>query len=293
MLSSVRWLPILCVSTVAFAWPHHAHGICGRPPDARVVPLPMGPVAPINTHVRATLHAGWEQRAFCTVEDAGEVCPAGAFEIVLRHAPGALALEGAIAVARQDSRLADRVTVTFAPLAPLAANSRFELVYRDRNGKIAPRILGTFATGALADTTAPRWIGVSEYFLDGVVPAPAPGSKVVTVAEECAEPTVVFASAASATDDQSPEGAIRYGLWATPDPAAVIEYSEPALAYLVGDRSVPSPRTSAALRITLPIGSSKLPFALPQSKGRTKVGIRAVDLAGNRSAPSELVVRLP
>jgi hypothetical protein len=256
----------------------------------------VGVLAPLDTQVRITMHAGWRTRSFCGAEGPPS-CAEGRFELLLRRAPSAAAggarpsSAALVPVMLRESSFLDAATVTLLPVAPLAARTRYELVYAEHDAKVAPRVVGTFTTSAAVDTTAPKWSGIASHHVVGQA-IRAAGTGVVTLEEECAERGIRFEANESASDDQTPPGQLRYGVWVG-DPTGAIDYSAPPIAYLEGRFEQQRPPKPPLFVLLLDAGDEPKRFVFPQGRRTAKLGLRAVDMAGNTSAPSEMLVKLP
>ncbi len=259
-----------------------ARAICGRPPVAYVSPEPGAP-APLNVHVRVQLHKEWRTSGICAVDDEGrERCPPGKFDFALVQAPGPGASAGEVPIVRRPSLSNEIATVELVPLAPLAPRTRYEVLYIDRGGAVATRILGTFVTGDARDDTPPQWSGVTR----GTFTGHALGARggVIVIRAECSSPSVLLAGAGPATDDATPASSLRYAIWMD-DGHGPIDYASPPLVY---ERGAAGGRTGFFVEH----GGSEVEdsFAPPKGRPRATFGVRAVDWAGNMSAPSEVRV---
>lgn len=275
------------VATAAWAAP--ADAICGRLPDASMTPLPTGMRAPLNARVTLTMPSTWRTRTFC--EDAPRACVDGSFDLVLRHAPSDHA-SGAppvvVATTLRESKAGNLATVVMTPSAPLAARTRYEVVRIERSGKVPLTILGTFATGDAIDDKPPSWPGIKSHHVSSTEPIKRGG--VVTIPMECAENGVQINADTAATDEGTPPSGLRYAVWFADDGSA-IDYASPPAMILQG-QTIPKRNGGDELILMVPLDrDGKL--ALPNDKKKAKLGVRAIDAAGNPSAASEIVVKIP
>jgi hypothetical protein len=258
-----------------------ARAICGRPPAAYVSPE-LGAPAPLNAHVRVRLPKDWRTVGICNVDDGGaERCPVGTFDLALVRAPGAGIARDEVRVSRRDSLANEVATAELVPLAPLERRARYEVVHVDRtpNGGSPPRVLGTFVTGDAKDDTPPTWSGVTRAVFSGK--AGATGTTIVLL-PECMSTSVLF-YAAEPTDDATPAAQLRFAVWMD-DGRGAIDYTAPPRIY---ERGRKTPRG-----FVVEHGGSEVEdaFRPPPGRLRARFGVRAVDWAGNMSAPSEVNV---
>lgn len=266
------------------------------------VPPPIGVRAPRNVRPRVTLHASWRTRSFCPPWGVDRGCIAGRFDLELRPARrSASARDDRVAVDLRESSSGDVATVEIVPRgqALLEPRTRFEILYTELDGKEPSRIIASFETGDALDTTPPSWSGVTshEQLAVAAAPTPKPSSKVVTLDEvACGGPGLRFLGPAAATDDQTRPEDMRYAIWMA-DAAGSIDYLQPPLAIVKGSPDVH--RAPAATTLALTFGGSPPPsdFSFPSGSfppgagtRPVKVGIRAIDLAGNLSIASERMV---
>jgi hypothetical protein len=97
----------------------------------------------------------------------------------------------------------------------------------------------------------------------------------------------IVAEAPEAHDEATPRASLRYGAWIA-DVTGVIDYAMPPLTYvdweggrLLLGRDEAYPENSLC---DLPL------FPFPRDGGKLRLGLRAVDWAGNLSPPSEIVL---
>lgn len=263
------------------------------------VPPPIGVRAPRNVRPRVTLHANWRTRSFCPPWGVDRGCISGRFDLELRPARRSASArpDDRVAVDLRESSSGDVATVEIVPRgqALLEARTRFEILYTELDGKEPSRIVASFETGDTVDTTPPSWSGVTSHEQIGVAapaPTPKPSSKVVTLDEVgCGGPGLRFLGPSPATDDQTRPEDMRYAIWMA-NASGSIDYLQPPLAIVRGSAEVH--RAPAATTLAITFGGSPPPsdFSFPSGAGKrpVKVGIRAIDLAGNLSIASERMV---
>lgn len=285
---------VLCARTLSMAalvattsWALDAGAICGRPADASMVPPPIAVRAPLNARIVLSLPSSWRTKTFC--EDAlSTTCRSGSFELALRIAPGDHATAGApqiVDASLTESALGATATVVMKPRTPLAARTRYEVVRTDKAGKVPILVVGTFTTGDATDEKAPAWSGITSHRVSSTEPRKG----VVSIAEECGVNAIELEGVA-AEDEGTPAKAMRYAVWIV-DQGKAIDYGASPLAILEGN-VWPKHGGGNELVVTVPLErDGKL--ALPNGKKTAKLGMRAIDLAGNASAPSEITVKLP
>jgi hypothetical protein len=266
--------------------------VCGRPGDAITLPPPLGVLAPRNVRPRVTLHASWRTDDFCPPWPVRQKpCAKGAYDLRLRVAGE----DVVIPIDLRTSTSGDVATVEIVPKSALPARTRFEIVHVESSGISPTQVIGTFMTGDAIDQTPPSWLGVTSFQRFGTwpgipLPPPAPRSaatrNVITLDElaDCRGPGVSFSGGPPPTDDATRSEDLRIALWAG-DPAQPIDYTAPPLAYL---RGIPQ-RTS--FDVTFGGDAHPSNFSFERGKLPIKYGLRAVDLAGNVSAPSEITVK--
>lgn len=136
----------------------------------------------------------------------------------------------------------------------------------------ADRVVGVFTTGSLADTAPPTWPGVTK----AVTPKPPAKSADEGGPLECSAPTLRLEGEMAATDDLTARTDIRYALWL----GETLDYDQPPVTWT----TVPD-NWREATSFTLTYG-----LELPKERP-LKLGVRAIDLAGNASPPSELTLK--
>jgi hypothetical protein len=163
------------------------------------------------------------------------------------------------------------------PVAPLAPNAFYVVARRGEPADAtspagSPTLHEDFKTSDHTDTTPPTWSGASaaRYLANGVT-----GDR-----SSCNVPApVIEIDAAEPKDDDTPAAAIVLGVWVA-GPTGAIDYAAaPAvIAHLRAGHAYLGRRYYC--------GESNF----PAKKAAVRLGLRALDLAGNASAPSEVTV---
>jgi hypothetical protein len=243
---------VAIASGVALALaPGAASAICGQPPPVDVWPHHDSGAAPTNTRVVIAMARGWRRGA----------------TLSLRTAPLPGKPRAPIAATERAWTTTDVERATLVPDAPLAPRTAYEL-WTSRG-----EIVGLFTTGDAPDTTPPTFRGVE-------------GARVLerTGPIECGLPRLVANGKALATDDRTEQRDILYAVWAEP---GAIDYTKPPRGWTTAEDD------RRGRGFTLTYGSTEQgddDLDLP-AKRPLRIGIRAIDLAGNASAPSEVTVR--
>jgi hypothetical protein len=196
----------------------------------------------------------------------------------------------------------DRI-VELVPQQPLAPGGRYEIVIATRHeappwrrgrGVVKPsprRHVSPFIAGPSIDETPPIWTGVTGVEVAGrrdwkmVKPD---GTVVIWEDDGRSAPWLVV-RAPAATDDATPEWALSYGVWVA-DQAGRVDYARLPLSHLswrngriLAGRDEAVPERSMCDVATFPSLDPRRPSPL-------RIGLRAIDWAGNVSAPSEVVL---
>jgi hypothetical protein len=266
-----------------------ARSQCLCPSDVTVTPFDGAPAA-LNTHVRVVLPARWKRRGLgCKSEyaDPPSPCPERDYRLSLHPAPGTGTTNADVTFTERDTVRSAYAEAELTPNAPLAPDTRYELWLE------APeraRVLGTFVTGRITDTTSPVWSGVtSAGFSDQAADAAKahPGRLQI---HECDAGRELWFRFRAATDDVTPPNAVRYGIWIAAAGSSP-DYQQPALAYL--DPGYLQADATGLPSVTVSLGGGlcqDFDLGALDLVGRRKVGVRAVDVSGNASAPSEVTV---
>jgi hypothetical protein len=164
------------------------------------------------------------------------------------------------------------------PRALLAPDTTYEVAVEvaviDRAGRAArtPLAAGRFRTGQVVDGGAPRW--------DGIVAASLEQKQVPEWSGLC-DSARPFGVLRLATPEDPESSSIVFAVWLAPSGGA-IDYAQPPVIYVAA--------RADAIGIGAPskCGHGELPSLEPG----TRVGLRAVDQAGNLSPPSDVVLTL-
>ena len=257
-----------------------AAAVCGRAADVSFVPFGER-IAPLNARIRVSLPESWPTT---TLDCSGaygsptaSACRPGRMSLVLRTAPGTGAKVDDVATTQRESRSGEVATVELVPERPLKPNTRYEVWHRDAAGVHRSRVLATFETGLTTDTTAPLWRGIQS-------------ARRMTSQLEC-DVDGISVLAWIPTDESTPRAQLRFGIWLADD-SGTLDYGSPPLLFAEGVDDM-SARVRDPEVVRIPIGTgAKNDFVFPKGKRFVKIGIRAFDLAGNASPPSETTVRL-
>lgn len=164
--------------------------------------------------------------------------------------------------ARRDDR---GIVVELVPLVPLRSHAEHFVQAETRDG---PERLGPgFRTGQQQDARAPVWPGI----LRAVY---VPLRKSAGASGDCSSLLDQGPQAELALHAATDEGAVRFAVWLA-RPGEALRYEDTPRAYLTPDRD------------RLPVED------LPRGAPRLRIGVRAVDAAGNRSPPSEIEMSVP
>lgn len=257
-----------------------AAAVCGRAADVSFVPF-GDRIAPLNARIRVSLPESWRTTTLDCSGARGSptaaACRAGRMSLVLRTAPGTGAKVDDVVTTQRESRSGDVATVELVPEGPLKPNTRYEVWHRDDAGVHRARVLATFETGVANDTTAPFWRGIQS-------------ARRISSQLEC-DVDGISVLAWIPTDESTPNNQLRFGIWLADD-SGRLDYGSPPLLFAEGvDDTSARVRDPEVVRIPLGTGA-KNDFVFPKGKRFVKIGIRAFDLAGNTSPPSETTVRL-
>jgi hypothetical protein len=273
----MRGLLTTAIVAAALAAPRPAGAQCGKPWDALVTPHDGAP-APRNAHV-------WVRQPFAPGD------PAWTFS--LRAAPSRGKPAGGIALATRAAVAGAYRDVELTPAGRLDAGTRYEVVMSGPASRLADAIVGTFVTGDADDTTPPVWAGAKRVFPTHLLGASPPGT--IRIYAECEGPGLGI-DAPPATDDGATADELRYEVWYS-DARGKLDYAAAPAAVIAGAWDELPGGAPSVFR--LEIGgaeegiSDMPPRAFFKRRARARVGVRAVDLAGNASAPSEAEFAVP
>lgn len=255
-----------------------ADAICGRPADVHVLPTYFL-TGPPNTEVRLTLRKAWRTNGFCS-DQARASCAGVSMDLELRAPPADGKPPRSIAFAATHSASGAFETEVLRPASPLVPGL-YEVRAVERSARVEPAVIALFRVAGEADSVAPTWAGLTSARwvrrARGVIDL------------ECGSPLLQL-EAARATDDMTSDVAINFAIWLA-QPGVTIDYTKPPLLYVNADER------NAQLKIGLgntEEGTSNFAPVSTDAKApypALKLGVRAVDLAGNMSPPSEALVR--
>ncbi len=229
---------------------------CATLGTIRIVPGPRDG-APLNTRILLEVPPIEDiQSKHVTPED---------IQVTVRGPKGAIAID----VARWGD--ADLRWIQLTPKAALSAATRYS-VHVSVAGKDS--LLGQIVTGDAADRTPPTFAGVTK--AEVVTDKPNPGRCTTGQA-------YVALTVGAAADDATPPQDLRYQVWLADDRGAV-DYAKPPTATVAA--------RGGELLLGHPSICSAASFVLPD-RPSFKLGVKAIDLAGNASEPSLVDVSVP
>lgn len=257
----------LAISVAAFGWgpPRTAAACSSVSPGFELITPAPGRPAPINTRIRVSYVQSWQIPVTVMLTDAdGRQVPART----------QIAMSGEVRV------------VELVPASDLEPGTRYEVRTVEAGPSPVETVVGSFVTGNARDTASPKWGGVRRA---GIVRQSAGGRRGArhgrrgsAVGSGCqrARPYAVLVPRA-AVDRDTPAPSILYAVWLPGEHGRLNTASEPA-AFVAAENG----------RIVLGSENSCDPrqFAFP-SRGALRVGVAAVDPAGNLSAPVVLGLR--
>lgn len=278
-------MALVCVCALGTHATNEAQaGSCYREQPWRSFPGAMT-AAPPNTHFWLFSPRDWDRRV-CDETPNEEnqpepKCQQGEFTLQLHAAPSA-------ASARKDQALAADVHVyrsekgavtELVPRAALAAGRRYEVRLVDAQGREV-RLVGTFRVKGPADHKAPSLgkIKSAERHRPSPVQSMKNGARILTIDMYDSKPGVVVGFA-------KPSRAPLFAVWIG-ESGKPIDFSAPPNTY---------DRANSGSVFELDLGGSDMcgasTFVIPD-RDAVRIGIRAVDLAGNRSQGREVDVKL-
>jgi len=213
---------------------------------------------------------------------------------VLVRAVGARGGEPALVANVTSFGMEQERIVELVPRELLARHRRFEIMLSASNGP--PRSIGTFNVGAEIDARAPVWKGLTRAEILGRRPQSSgkdAGGVIVESSASRDRPWLIAEAPAAtdgATTGSTPAAAMAYGLWVASTPGATIDYTRPPVSYVSRRKGVILAGRDAAYPENDLCDLPLLP--LPSGQTTLRVGIRAVDWAGNASPPSEVTVNV-
>jgi len=253
-------------------------GRAGDAVDARaMVMLDGGKTVPTNARLLVafgTYHSA-SQRAYCPLDVTDEAkCPKADLAFELRRIPDGAKPFVAIAADVRPSEQRGKSIVEIVPKIALSANALHELWLRDKSPLGKHELVAAFVTGGEADVTAPQWQGP-------MVATWNDGSDHVTKGFELAGPptTPVLEIVGPPPKDAGP---VWYRVWLSTD--GPTDFTKPATAWASSAR--PTEGGKVVLRLSR---HQHVAVELPEEQ-IVHVGLRAIDLAGNSSAPLRFTV---
>ena len=235
-------------------------------------------IAPLNTHVYVHIPAPFgaqlvEPGAHTPVPAlSGRVVPSYEEPVAARaHALSLLAVTdpggASAAIPTRWRARSDETGILFelVPIMPLRPESDYFVLAHTREGQVR---LGTgFRTGQQRDDSAPVWPGIKRAVYVPPWRSPAANGDCSFLLNHGPQAELGIYGA---TD----EGAVRYAVWLA-KPWEHLHYEDTPRTYLTPARG------------TLTVDG------LPKGAPRLRIGVRAVDAAGNLSPPSEVELPLP
>lgn len=271
----LRWpLTLLVLLATLLSSSRSAWAICGRLPGAAVLPSRRAP-APLNTHVFVTLAAATDGR--CAEGVPAEVCANASWDLELRTAPARGAPAHRLTTTKTSFVAGLDEHFELVPEQRLAARTGHEVWLVDRTHAVAPRILGAFVTGDAADQEVPKGASLFQAILLRLARG------MVLLDGECGSTKLTLFLSGTPSDDATPPAQLLAAIWIA-KPGAKIDYSRPptTLQRIDVGPLLPHPTILAGNTYydDLPSVDGSQPI---------KVGLRLIDLAGNRSEPTEMV----
>jgi len=277
-------LGLLLVAVVSHAPTPAAATTCYPQAAFWSLPTPLT-AAPPNTHFWLFAPANWSRR-ICTevafqTGDASE-CDEGQFSLRLVEAPSRTGARPQRPIPA-DLRVHSNEKVAVVELIPrslLPAGRRYDAEIVDEQGRFV-RLAGTFKVKGLADREAPAWSGITGAW--GIHPEQpvTDGKRGIVIDMTEYKPGI-------SVQATPPVGSALFAVWVG-EVGKPIDFSQPPDLY----------ETHSALlsngALVIDLGGSDLcwasPFVVP-ARDAIRLGMAAVDLAGNRSAPSQTDVAL-
>lgn len=266
---------------------------CGGAAPNGTLPGPLD-AAPLNTHFWVSLPSDWEKLGVCPAHAAKpDACVAGRFTIELRRAAvakrPATRVEAQLRVARADREH----VVEVVPTQALEPRAGYEVWMVDLTKRVREHLLGTFRAGAHNDLSPPRWNGLTKGSYDP--PRDSRGAQLrVHLDAWSVETTPIVLHGDPASDDGGEEH-VRYAIWAVPE-GQRIDYTKPPITF---EAAMYAQKEKTRLRtdVLLFLGGSGScdsgpTYAIPTDPSVLRIGVRAVDRAGNMSPVSEVSVKL-
>lgn len=247
----------VATAALAFAWtPARPAAACSciSPGFELITPAP-GQLAPLNTRIRVTYVQSWNR----------------AVTVVLRSEDGRQIPASASTASSGQVRVVELV-----PEANLEPEARYEVRTIETGPPQVETVVGVFATGTGEDVAAPQWRGVRRAVLVGNRASRAAQRPGRRAESSCARPApYAVLTAPPASDRDTPASSLLYAVW-LPGAEGGPDTSRPPSAFVAAENG----------RIALGSSNSCDPrqFSFAR-RGRLRVGVAAVDPAGNQSAP--------
>ena len=229
--------------------------------------------APPNTHFWLFSPPDWDRRVCDETPKADPTepkCREGEYALQLHAAPSAIAPRQALAADVHVYRSEKGAVTELVPRAALAAGRRYEVRLVDAQGREV-RLVGTFRVQGPADHKAPSLAEIksAERYRPPPVQISKSGARILTIDMYDSKPGVVVELA-------KPSRASFFAVWVG-EPGKSIDFSAPPNTY---------DRANSGSVFELDLGGSDMcgasTFVIPD-RDAVRIGIRAVDLAGNRS----------
>jgi hypothetical protein len=273
--SAQGWVALACLVAaprVASAW------TCGTEPPGFVLPPPHVP-APRNVRPIVRLPIG-DEDAPCL----GSPCANDVAALELRTAPHPTRAPRVIPVEVSERRAGDVATFVLTPFGPLEARRRYEIV----------AVVRSFATSDAFDRTAPTWGGPSSIRLVPFAPPASPGAKrrtVVLTMGPHALRTFAELWGPAASDAGMPPDLVTYAVRVA-DSRGVVDRASVPRGFFIGQTEI-APRGKYGILFWLGQVDSCFAhtFDFPKT-GTLRIGVTAVDLAGNESPMFEHTLEL-
>ncbi len=260
---------------------------CWGPPHVLV--LPSGDVpAPRNTHVRVRLQRGPLPGDRGEIPCVGPLCDTPGFGLAI-HAVSAPSEN--IAFTEIKAPAGETTTFILTPKEPLPASSRFEVWRTDGAGKDV-RLLASFTTTTELDARPPTFPPLESVSFHPYPPPPqrsknARGRKVIVLDLFGQSSPWIGFRGPRASDETTRVGDLAFFVWSVPQGTA-IDYQRPPDAILDNPEFFHQGFAPDQLFDWGSEGICYLPtLSQPYPKGKRKLGVRVVDLAGNRSEAQE------
>lgn len=263
-----------------------AHGYtCGGPADT-VIPGPLE-TAPLNTHVWVYIQQS--DAKYCTERSYGVASCEDTVRLELWTAPSAREAPRVVAstIHRHATELGDAdegFVYEIVPTSPLAPNARYEIWSVEERNRLPDVLRGTIKTGSKRDDAPPTWSGEKRLMAEPPAkPVKRKGRRIEITLREWSGLRLFGDNAEDA------EGRVLYAVW-VPNPDGTFDYSRPAAGHAWAVDEIW--RKDGFLgTLGWPGWCAPSNFKVPERGGKPlRLGLAAVDLAGNRSQTVEVEV---